>query len=134
MNEVNLVGKVEKVYPAKVSKNGYKSVTFTLKTAKIYHMGESDYEKDNVAIATIPIVAWRMIAERVEKDLTPGKVIFARCHVAVFESSNDKGAKYLNPKIILDGYTPNYESKMYKYGKTDEEVRHECFAILNLDE
>ena len=131
MNELNLVGKVEKVYPAKESKNGYKNITFTIKTAKIYNM-EQYFEHDNIAYATIPVMAWKKIADRVEKDLKPGDLIFARCHVAVFESKSQKGATYLNPKIILDGYTPNYESKMSAYGKTDEEIRHECLALLEM--
>lgn len=129
MNEVYLTGKVVQIYPMKQSENGYDYVTFLLKTAKFYKMGRY-CDDDEAKYIKVPIIAWRKLAQRVSKDLKPGKIIFVRAHVAVFETKNEKGASYLNPKITLDGYTPNYDLKMAEFGKSNEEIRHECLALM----
>lgn len=130
MNEVKLIGKIMKVYPLKKSVGGHEYITFTIKVPKIMRMEKDD--EDDIQYTNIPITAWRDRAKRVERDLEAGDIIYLRAHISIFENKTAKGASYMNPKIVLDGFTPNYEYHLQRSNRTAEEQHHIAMSILRL--
>lgn len=130
MNEAQFIGKVTKVYPMQKSTGGYENITFLLKVPKIIRL-DNDYE-DDVKYSTIPIIAWRKLANRVNRDVKVNDLIFVKAHIAVFENKTSTGSTYVNPKIVLDGFTHNYEFRLEQSNKTKEIQHHIAMSLLTI--
>lgn len=131
MNEIQLIGKVKKIYPMQKSAAGYEHITFLLKTPKIMRY-DPDYN-DDIQYSTIPIIAWRKLAHRVERDIKVDDNVYVKAHISVFENKTSSGASYLNPKIVLDGFTHDYELRLQRSDKTDEIQHHIAMSLLTID-
>ncbi len=131
MNEAQFIGKVKKIYPMQKSTGGYEYITFLLKVPKITRL-DSEYE-DDIQYSTIPITAWRKLAQRVERDINVNDIVYVKAHVSVFENQTSKGSTYVNPKIVLDGFTHNYDLRLSQSNKTDELKHHIAMSILTID-
>ena len=132
MNESQFIGKVQKIYPMQKSTGGYEYITFLLRVPKIMRL-DHEYE-DDIHYSTIPITAWRKLAHRVNRDVKENDIIYVKAHIAVFENRTSKGSTYVNPKIVLDGFTHNYTLRLEQTTKTDEVQHHIATSLLTLDD
>lgn len=130
MNEAQFIGKVTKIYPMQKSTGGYENVTLLLKVPKIVRL-DNDYE-DDIQYSTIPIIAWRKLANRVNRDVKVNDLIYVKAHIAVFENKTSTGSTYVNPKIVLDGFTHNYELRLAQSNKTKEIQHHIVMSLLTI--
>ena len=116
MNRIQIVGRMVKEPELNVGSSGVSKVRFTIASHRNYKSKSGEFETD-----FIPCVAWRQLAERINKTLTKGDLVCCYGSLEHRRYKDAKGEYATFTTVVVDGIE-QLSFRRYEGGKAPAEA------------
>ena len=119
VNKVILIGNITRDPSVKTTESGKKVALFTIATNRYYKTAEGENKSES---EFHNCVAWWSLAERCEKYLTKGKLVYAEGRLKTRVIEKEDGTKSYKTEVVVSSIIfLNKKSDFEDAGLTDEE-------------